>query len=408
MSKPFVSSNPISVFSEIGKLKSVLIHRPGDEVENLTPDLLEELLFDDIPFKEVAIKEHDAFAKTLKSNGVEVFYIEELVAKTLDENKEMRDGFIDQFIAEANIKNQYKSKYRNFLAKKSNLDMVKHMIAGTKKIELKIKDKDPYPFITNPLPNILFQRDPFASIGNGATVHKMWAVTRNRETLFADFVLKNNKMFKGRVRFYYERTDKRHIEGGDIMVLNKRTLVIGMSQRTEMQAIELLAKRLFEDPNTTFTKIAVIDLPKSRAFMHLDTVFTNISYATFIVHPLIFNYLDMFKLWEITREGKKKVNKNIQTYLSELVGQKVTLIKCGGDDEIAAGREQWNDGTNVVVLEPGKVIAYERNHVTIGLLKKAGIKVLTIPSSELSRGRGGPRCMSMPFIREAVDNYKGD
>lgn len=407
MSKPN-SNNPISVFSEIGKLKSVLIHRPGDEVENLTPDLLEELLFDDIPFKQVAIKEHDAFAETFKSNGVEVFYIEELVAKTLEENKGMRDEFIDKFISEANIKPQFKDKYRSFLAGKPDLEMVKTMIAGTKKIELSIKDEDPFPFVTNPLPNILFQRDPFATVGHGATVHKMWAVTRNRETLFADFVLKNNSMFKGKVKFYYERTDKAHVEGGDIMVLNKKTLVIGMSQRTEMQAIELLAKRLFEDPDTTFTHVAVIDLPKARAFMHLDTVFTNIDYATFIVHPLIFNYLDKFNLWEITKAGKKKIDKNLQVYLSELVGKNVTLIKCGGDDAIAAGREQWNDGTNVIVLEPGKVIAYERNHVTIDLLKKAGVTVLTIPSSELSRGRGGPRCMSMPIIREEVNNYKED
>lgn len=393
---------PINVFSEIGKLKSVLLHRPWDEVENLTPDLLEKLLFDDIPYKELAQEEHDVFKKTLEDNDVKVYYIEELVAKTLDENPALRNDFVDQFIEEAKVDKKYINKYRNFLIKKKNLDMVKHMISGTKKVELKIKDKDDYPFVTDPLPNILFQRDPFASIGNGITLHKMWSETRNRETIFPEFVFKNNKMFKDQVNFYYQRTDKYHIEGGDIMVLNKETLVIGLSQRTEMKAINAVAERIFNDPDSTFSKIVVLDLPKNRAFMHLDTVFTNIDYGTFIVHPLIFDYFDQFKIWEITTDGKQKIKEDLETYLSELINTKVTLIKCGGDDPIAASREQWNDGTNVLVIEPGKVIAYCRNHVTIDLLKKAGIKVLPIPSSELSRGRGGPRCMSMPLIREEL------
>lgn len=401
-------NKPINVFSEIGKLRQVLLHRPGNELENLTPDLLEKLLFDDIPFEEVAVQEHDTFKKVFESNGVEVFYIEELVARTLDENPYLKNDFVDQFIAEAKVKKDYHDKYRKFLLKFSNLDMVKHMIAGTKKFELRIKDDSNYPFITDPLPNILFQRDPFASIGNGITIHKMWSETRNRETIFPDFVFNNNKMFKDQINFYYQRTDKYHIEGGDIMVLNATTLIIGLSQRTEMKAIKLVAERLFDDPDNTFNRIVVLDLPRTRAFMHLDTVFTNIDHATFIVHPLIFDYIDNFKIWEITTEGKERIKKSLQSYLSGLVQKKVTLIKCGGDDEIAAGREQWNDGTNVIVIEPGKVIAYARNHITIDLLKKAGIKVLTIPSSELSRGRGGPRCMSMPLIREDLKAQKNN
>ncbi|MGL5268821.1 MAG: arginine deiminase [Spiroplasma sp.] len=391
---------PISVFSEIGKLKSVLLHRPWNEVENLTPALLKGLLFDDIMDKKLAEEEHDVFKKTLQDNDVEVFYIEELVAKTLDENPELKNNLVDQFIEEAKVEKKYISKYRNFLLKKKNLDMVKHMIAGTKKSDLKVKDKDDSPFIADPLPNILFQRDPFASIGHGITLHKMWSKTRNRETIFPEFVFKYNKMFKDKVNFYYQRTDKYHIEGGDIMVLNKDILIIGLSQRTQMKAIKTVAQRIFADINNTFSRIVVIDLPKTRAFMHLDTVFTNINYGTFIVHPLIFDYIDQFKIWEITIDKKQRIKQDLETYLSELLKIKITLIKCGGDDVIAAGREQWNDGTNVLVVEPGKVIAYARNHVTIDLLKKAGIKVLTVPSSELSRGRGGPRCMSMPLIRE--------
>ena len=392
----------INVFSEIGKLKTVLLHRPLDEVENLTPDLLEKLLFDDIPYAKVAQKEHDIFKKHLINNGVEVLYIEKLVKQTLDENPNLKKDFIEQFISEAKIKKNYVDKYRNFLNGKSNLEIVKHMIAGTKKIQLNIEDNDDYPFVTDPLPNILFQRDPFASIGNGVTIHKMWSETRNRETIFPDFVFKHHKRFKDQIAFYSQRTDKNHIEGGDIMVFNSQTLIIGLSQRTEMKAIEAVANNLFNDETTSFNKIVVIDLPKSRAFMHLDTVFTNIDYDKFIVHPLIFDYLSEFKIWEITKNNKVKINLDLESYLSKLVNKKVILIKCGGDDPIASGREQWNDGTNVLVLEPGKVIAYVRNYVTIDLLKAVGVKVITMPSSELSKGRGGPRCMSMPLYRENI------
>lgn len=396
-------NKPINVFSEIGKLKSVLLHQPWNEFDNVVPDLLEDVLFDDILDKNIVVQEHDFFKKILKNHDIEIFYIEELVVAILDENPELKEKFVNKFIKEANIKKKYLNKYYNFLLKKSNLDMVKCMIAGTKKIELKIKDEDDCSFISQPLPNMLFQRDPFASIGNGVSLHKMWTQVRRRETIFSDFVFKYHKNFKNEVSFYYQRTDKYHIEGGDILVLNKDTLIIGFSQRTEMKAIKKIAQRIFLDSDSTFERIVVIGLPKTRAFMHLDTVFANIDYATFLVHPLIFNYLNKFKIWEITVGNKKRIKKNLQEYLSELVNKEVTLINCGANDKIVSKREQWNNGINVLVIEPGKVIAYDRNHITIDLLTKAGIKVFTIPSSELSRAHGGPRCMTMPLIREDIE-----
>ncbi|WP_416045129.1 arginine deiminase [Mesoplasma florum] len=388
----------INVYSEIGKLKSVLVHRPGDEVENLVPDLLERLLFDDIPFKKVAIEEHDRFTDLLRREGVEVLYIERLVAEALDENPNLKDEFVNKFIEEGINDKKYAKEFKKYLLSLSNFEMVNKMIAGTKKIELGIHDEDHYPFIADPLPNVLFQRDPFASVGDGVTLHKMWSVTRNRETLFPDFVFKNNSRFANDVPHFYEREWEEPIEGGDIMVLNKEILVIGVSQRTSMKAIERMSKEVFA--KGTYKKILVLDLPKTRAFMHLDTVLTNADYDKFIAHPLIFDNVDAFKIYLITPEGKTEIKKSLIDVLSELVGKPVKIIKCGGDDEIAAGREQWNDGTNHLVVAPGKVIAYERNWVTIDLMEKAGIEVIKTPSAELSRGRGGPRCMSMPLWRE--------
>lgn len=399
------NKHKINVFSEIGRLRSVLVHRPGQELENLTPDLLNRLLFDDTPYLKVADKEHDAFTNLLRSHGVEVLYIEELVAETLSDNPKLIEPFVDQFIREGNVNPKYREKFKKFLMKKNHLDMVKWMIAGTQISDLNIKEKSKTLFVADPLPNILFQRDPFAAIGHGATINHMWAKTRNRETIFPNLVLKHNKRFSG-TPIYYERNWKKgRIEGGDIMVLNSTTLIMGVSQRTDMMGINLAAKQIFKNSNK-YRRIIAIDLPKNRAFMHLDTVFTNTDYDKFIVHPLIFENISKFKLYEITpsntKEGiqKRKIDKSFLQLLESELGHKVKLIKCGGDNAIASARDQWNDGTNVLTISPGEVIAYDRNVVTNQILRDSGLKVHLIPSSEMSRGRGGPRCMTMPIWRD--------
>lgn len=398
------------VYSEIGKLKTVLLHRPGYELENLTPNLLEKLLFDDIPYLKIAQNEHDAFADALRKEGVEVVYITDLIEETLNNNEDLLDQFIDQFIVEAHVKStKVRQALKEFLKNLDIKTMITKMIAGIRTHEVKIAKsvsimdllENEYPFFTDPMPNILFQRDPFSSIGQGVSINKMYTDTRRRETIFCDYVLNHHPKFKvERVHQYYSRENEYSIEGGDILVLNEKTLAIGMSKRTDPRAIEQLAKRIFKS-NEPFETILAFNIPKTRAFMHLDTVFTQLDYGVFAIHPGILKELTIF---EVTQDGDhihvEKVVTTVEKILKKHLNREIKLIHCGGNDVIHSEREQWNDGANTLAIEPGKVIVYSRNHVTNTMMKDAGITVIEIPSSELSRGRGGPRCMSMPLIRE--------
>ncbi len=234
----------INVYSEIGNLKTVLLHRLGDELANLSPDLLERLLFDDTPDLAVAQKEHDFFAQTFRNLGVEVLYIEKLFVEVLDTDSKMRKELLEQFLKESGAKEEYINKLRTYLGKLDNKALVNKMIAGVTKYELGVEITDNYPLAVDPMPNILFQRDPFASIENVATIHKMFTVTRNRETLFSDVVLRHHPRFKGKINFWYDRNEKETLKGGDILVLNAKTWIIGVSQKTSMEAIKIVAKNL--------------------------------------------------------------------------------------------------------------------------------------------------------------------
>ncbi|PAT02529.1 arginine deiminase [Candidatus Izimaplasma bacterium ZiA1] len=402
----------IQVYSEIGKLKTVLLHRPGKELENLTPDILERLLFDDIPYLKVAQEEHDFFAKTLRDEGVEVLYIKDMVVESLENHPEVLSNFLNQFIEESHILSKaVKDAIYNYLANMTFEEIVEKMIEGIRTNEVKLVKnnsimdmlENEYPFYTDPMPNILFQRDPFATIGRGVSINKMYTDTRARETIFSDYMFKYHPRFENEeIPRYYNRYDRYNSEGGDMLVLNSKTLAIGISKRTDPRAIEHLAGSIFES-DETFETILAFNIPKTRAFMHLDTVFTQIDYGVFTIHPLIMKHLTVF---EITKENEKikvtKVVSTLEDILKKHLHTEIKLINCGGDDMITSGREQWNDGANTLAVEPGKVIVYSRNHVTNDMLRKNGITVLEIPSSELSRGRGGPRCMSMPLFREKI------
>ncbi len=397
-------------FSEIGKLNKVLLHRLGDEVEGLVPDNFERLLFDDIPYLRVAQQEHDRFAQLLRDNGVEVLYYIDETAKAL-ENPGVKSKFIKEFLDASHIYSHgVYEELSEYLEGLSAYDVVSKAIAGIKKGEIPdIKHKSladyisvSYPYYTDPMPNLYFTRDPGACIGNGINIHHMSTQARRREPLLLKYMyLYNDEFTTDREHIWYNYNDEFSIEGGDVLVLSKDTVAIGLSQRTTVSGIERFSKNLLL--GSDFKKIIVFDIPKCRAFMHLDTVFTMVDYDKFTIHHEIEDPLHLFEI-SLDRQGEVKVRSVTDSLTNllklELSLPAVELIRCGGDDLMAAQREQWNDGSNTLCIAPGKVVTYERNYVTNDILDKKGLTVLTVPSAELSRGRGGPRCMSCPVSRD--------
>ena len=278
----------IQVKSEIGKLRQVMLHRPDKELEHLVPDDLERLLFDDIPYLKTAQNEHDLFAGIMRGQGVEVVYLEDLIAEVLKENRELKDQFIRQFIEEGNVVDE---RMRDYLFAYLNeiqdaKELVLKLMSGVRAGELKVRTKRPLvdliktdnQFILDPIPNLYFTRDPFACIGNGVSLNRMYSRTRRRETLFGKYVLENHPNFAGQTPFYYKREFPYAIEGGDILNLSNQVLAVGISQRTTAEAIELLAQNIFADETSEIETILALDIPAIRAFMHLDTVCTQVDY----------------------------------------------------------------------------------------------------------------------------------
>lgn len=401
----------INVYNEIGRLRKVLLHRPGKEVENIVPSYLRRLLFDEIVYLKQAQREHDQFARLLGSEGVEVVYLTDLMAD-LFEDPLIRRSFLLEFMEEGKATTKgLQEAILEYFEPFSPKELAIRCIEGIRTEDLKdIKPrslgdmlKNSYPFYLDPIPNLYFQRDPFAAIGKGVSLNVMANETRNRETLFAQYLFDYHPGFRKVPRWY--NRDKTHpIEGGDILVLSDRVVAIGISDRTDSTAIERLAHNLF-DGEMCYETILAFDIPKARAFMHLDTVFTMVDYDQFTIYPGIEEPLDVYSISRGKAERLKirYEHDSLSAVLKNHLGLfSVNLIRCGNGDRIAASREQWSDGSNTLAVSPGKVICYNRNYETNEALRKNHIEVLEFESYELSRGRGGPRCMSMPLVRDRL------
>lgn len=403
--------SPIHVTSEIGKLKTVMLHRPGREIENITPDSMYRLLFDDIPYLPIAQEEHDYFAQTLRDQGIEVLYFEKLAAEALAD-QDVKEEFVDRMVAESGYAaGLIHDVLKEYLLAMNTQDMVNKIFEGVRREEIDLPhmtlqqaaEDTEWPFVMDPMPNAYFTRDPQASIGDGLSINRMTFPARQRESLITEYIIKHHPRFASQVNVWRDRNHETHIEGGDELVLSDHVFAIGISQRTTADAIEDIAKNLFKKSN--YDTVIAIKIPHNHAMMHLDTVFTMIDYDKFTVHPAILDENGHVDNWvlhpgkdgEITMEHHTDIKEVLKKALNK---DDIDLIPTGNGDPIIAAREQWNDGSNTLAIAPGEVVTYNRNYVSNDLLRKHGILVHEVRSSELSRGRGGPRCMSCPIVRE--------
>ncbi|CAH0416066.1 arginine deiminase [Periweissella fabaria] len=407
----------VNVNSEIGRLKTVLLKRPGEEIENITPDTMERLLFDDIPYLKIAQEEHDAFANTLRDNGAEVLYIDDLAVDVFKDNPQVKTEFLQRFFEEAGYGiGTTHDALKDYLTTFSERDLVTKLYAGVRRNEIEFCNDSLHdlagrdaanPFLLDPLPNAYFTRDPQASIGNGMTINHMTFKARRPESLFTEYIMKYHTRFAGKVDIWRDRNHDTRIEGGDELVLNDHVLAIGVSERTSSKSIEGLAKELFSNPDAKFDTVVAVEIPHNHAMMHLDTVFTMINYDQFTVFPGIMSAEGKMNIYIMTPGDNGTVKlahrTDLAATLKEVLGlPELDLILTGNGDDIVAPREQWNDGSNTLAIAPGEVVTYNRNYISNQILREHGIRVHEVISSELSRGRGGPRCMSQPIWREDI------
>ena len=401
----------INVKSEIGKLRRVMLHRPGVELSNLMPDYLERMLAEDTPDVKRAGEEHDVFANILRSNGVEVVYIEDMFTDVV-KDEAVKNAFIDDFVELGVHGLSLSEAVREYLratpAEKLFDTVAKGItrddLAGLKKKPIQYYVKEDYPFLTDPLPNLYFTRDISFSLGTGIAISAMCMPARMRETLFIRYIHHNHELFgKGKVDLLYDYNCGDGIEGGDVLSLSDKCVAIGSGERTTVAAVERLAKTLFA---RGYEKVLLFKNPNTRTYMHLDVLMTHIDRDKFLAHPCIAH--KWFDVYEIPPAGNGEISISLTTdpverILERALGlDKVTFVEVAGGDPIQYRREHWNMGANSLAMAPGSIITYDRNSITNELIDKAGVKVSPIPGGELSRGRGGPRCMSMPMLRDEL------
>jgi len=398
-----------SVRSEVGRLRSVLLHRPGDELARITPSNMDELLFDELLWVEHAQQEHDAFADVLRRAGVEVLYVEELLAEVASDPDQAR-ALVGRHVTDTTSGPQAVDRIRELLLELEPRDLATHLIAGVSLEEVGALDglvaatSDPSHLLLQPVPNLLFTRDSSAWVGEGVVLSPMNRLVRRRETDLLRTVYREHERFAGAPTWFGGEAQEMFpatFEGGDLLVVGERGLAIGISERTTPSGVETLTSRLFSAG--IVDRVLAVDMPKVRAAMHLDTIVTQVDVDAFITYAAMAPSLRCYQLVPAGVDG---------LHVSDAAGLLPGLAWAAGLDHAraiepalgssSAEREQWNDANNTLALAPAEVITYERNVATNEILVAAGITVHTVPSYELPRGRGGPRCMSCPIIRDPL------
>ncbi len=402
----------LTLHSEFGTLKSVITHRPGPEIERLTPYNTSELLFEDVPYLEVMQKEHDQFTTLIReTTGATVYRLHDLLVEILIKGSILSDIF------KKNLSPHGLEKYvPDITFRYSTSECASMLIAGIKVKELmkkftcpELEKMDGAMYLIQPCPNQYFMRDPASVVQNGVICSQMKYPSRQRESNLIKLIFENHKLFKDSFRQIYP-TDAMNdnipsIEGGDVIVLSNKALAIGSSERTDSDAIKKVAAAVLKDEKVE--RVYEVDLPPKRNFMHLDTVFTIIDENLAVTYPDAMNSVLRTTVY---RKGKEDSDGNM-TLDEEVIDESITtvlkkempyleVIETGAGNPDFSSKEQWYDGANVFAIGPRRVISYNRNKFTNRALREAGVEVVETSSSELSRGLGGPRCMTMPLERQ--------